>query len=144
MNESQGADRCELERPDLALSLPEARKVDAVLNLLGEQKALDSLELLGQGGRLCLAGFLTGVESSGNSNFLDEMPSGVFLTLFGSSAFGASNCPLSSIPFQSIADKASSGIYQAKPARVFPFDRIREAHETMEANQANGKIVVLV
>jgi NADPH2:quinone reductase len=142
--ENLGADRCELERPDLALCLPEAKQVDAVLDLLGERTALASLELLKRGGRLCLAGFLTGTESSGAANFLDEMPTGVFLTLFGSSALGAQNCPLSSIPFQAIADKASSGIYKAKPARVFPFDQIREAHETMEANQANGKIVVVI
>jgi NADPH:quinone reductase len=142
--ENLGARRGELERANLAASLTEAKKVDAVLDLLGEQTALDSLELLRRGGRLCLAGFLGAIESSGNTNFLDEMPTGVFLTLFGSTAFGTPNCPLSSIPFQTIADKAASGCYKAKPARVFPFDRIREAHEMMEANQANGKIVIVV
>jgi NADPH:quinone reductase-like Zn-dependent oxidoreductase len=142
--EKQGAKRGELERPDMASSLPEAKNVDAVLDLLGEQTALDSLELLKHGGRVCLAGFLGGIDSPGNPKFLDEMPAGVFLTLFGSTAFGAPKCPLSKIPFQSMVDKAASGIYQAKPALVLPFDQIRRAHETMEANQANGKIVVVL
>ena len=142
--EKLGAKRGELERPDLTSSLPEANKVDAVLDLLGERTAFDLLDLLRRGGRLCLAGFLSAIESSGTPNFLDEMPTGVFLTLFGSTAFGTPSCPLSSIPFQAIADKAASGVYQAKPARVFPFERIREAHETMEANQASGKIVMVV
>ncbi len=39
---------------------------------------------------------------------------------------------------------AARGIYKAKPARVFYFDEIREAHEVMESNQANGKMVALV
>jgi NADPH:quinone reductase-like Zn-dependent oxidoreductase len=142
--EKLGAERGELERPALASTLPEARHVDAVLDLLGEQTALDSLELLKPGGRACLAGFLGGIESSSNANFLDEMPTGVFLTLFGSSAFGTPSCPLTSIPFQAIADKAASGAYNAKPVLVLPFERIREAKETMEANQANGKIVMVV
>jgi hypothetical protein len=30
------------------------------------------------------------------------------------------------------------------PARVFQFDDIRDTHEAMEANQANGKMVVRV
>jgi NADPH:quinone reductase-like Zn-dependent oxidoreductase len=81
---------------------------------------------------------------TGNPKFLDEMPAGVFLTLFGSSAFGTSDFPLSRIPFQAIADKAAAGIYQARPALVFPFDQIRVAHEAIEANRANGKIVMVM
>ncbi|HEY3900523.1 MAG TPA: zinc-binding dehydrogenase [Chthoniobacter sp.] len=142
--EKLGAARGELERPDLASTLPEAKAVDAVLDLLGEQTALDSLELLKHGGRACLAGFLGGIDSPGNPKFLDEMPAGVFLTLFGSSAFGTPQCPLSKIPFQSIVDKAASGIYHAEPVLVLPFDQIRQAHEAMEANRANGKIVMVL
>ncbi len=142
--EEVGAKRGELERPDLASHLSESGQVDAVLDLLGEQTVLDSLGLLRSGGRACLAGFLGGIESSGNPKFLEKMPAGVFLTLFGSTVFGTPSCPLSSIPFQTIVDKAAAGVYKAKPTLLFPFDRIREAHETMEANQANGKIVMMV
>jgi NADPH:quinone reductase-like Zn-dependent oxidoreductase len=142
--EEMGANRGILERPDLTTTLPEAGEIDAVLDLLGEQTALDSLALLRRGGRVCLAGFLGGTESSGNPAFLDEMPTGVFLTLFGSSVLGTSSCPLSGIPFQSFVDKAAAGVYKTRPALVLPFERIRQAHETMEANQANGKIVMVV
>ena len=141
--EALGAARGELEQSALTSKLPEAGQVDAVLDLLGEQTALDSLQMLRPGGRVCLAGFLGGAESSGIPNFLDEMPTGVFLTLFGSSAFGTPACPLSGIPLQAIVDKAATGIYKAKPSLVFPFERIREAHEAMEANRANGKIVIV-
>ena len=33
---------------------------------------------------------------------------------------------------------------QAKPARVFGFDDIAEAHQVMESGQAGGKMVVAV
>jgi NADPH:quinone reductase-like Zn-dependent oxidoreductase len=49
---------------------------------------------------------------------------------------------LAAIPFQAIVDRAARGIYKAKPARVFGFQEIQDAHRLMESNQANGKIVV--
>jgi NADPH2:quinone reductase len=45
---------------------------------------------------------------------------------------------------QEIVDKAATGVFKAKPAKVFKFDDIRDAHEAMESNQSNGKMVVLV
>ena len=39
--------------------------------------------------------------------------------------------------------KAEAGRYQAKPARVFGFDQIVQAHRAMEEGAA-GKIVVVV
>ena len=40
--------------------------------------------------------------------------------------------------------KAEAGRYQAKPARVFGFDEIVEAHRAMERGLAAGKMVVAV
>jgi NADPH:quinone reductase len=45
---------------------------------------------------------------------------------------------------QEIVDKGAKGTFKAKPARVFKFDNIRDAHEAMESNQANGKMVVVI
>jgi len=45
---------------------------------------------------------------------------------------------------QAIVDRVASGRYQARPARIFGFDEIRAAHALMEADQANGKLVVRV
>jgi NADPH:quinone reductase-like Zn-dependent oxidoreductase len=50
--------------------------------------------------------------------------------------------PLSDVPLQLIAEKAASGRFKAKPARIFKFDQIREAHRALEANEAGGKMVV--
>ena len=43
---------------------------------------------------------------------------------------------------QTIVERVEDGTYKAKPARVFRFEEIREAHRLMEAGAANGKIVV--
>jgi len=44
----------------------------------------------------------------------------------------------------SFANDVATGRYKAKPFRVFKFEEIREAHRVMEANQAKGKMVVVV
>lgn len=72
------------------------------------------------------------------------MPSVVYLTFFGSFVFGTPEFPLSEVPLQEIAKTIEEGRYNAKPSRIFRFDEIREAHRVMEANEANGKMVVLV
>jgi len=46
--------------------------------------------------------------------------------------------------YQSIANDVAAGRYQAKPSRIFKFEEIREAHRVMEANEARGKMVVVV
>jgi NADPH:quinone reductase-like Zn-dependent oxidoreductase len=136
-----GARRVELERPDLARHIAEKR-VDAVLDLVGNSTLLGSMAMVRRGGRVCLAGFLGGLAPIASFNPLLQMPSGVHFSFFGSFAFGAPEFPVSDIPFQEIVDRVAEGKYQAKPARVFRFEEIQEAHRLMESNQANGKIVV--
>jgi NADPH:quinone reductase len=139
-----GAERCEIETPDLSKRLKESKTIDAVLDLVGNSTCMDSLHMLRRGGRMCLAGWLGGLAPVDGFNPLLQMPSGVYFPFFWSFVFGTPQFPVSDIPMQEIVDKAASGVYKAKPAKVFKFDEIRGAHEAMESNQANGKMVVLV
>ena len=41
--EKLGAERCEIERPDLSKHIAEAKAIDAVLDLVGNSVVLDSL-----------------------------------------------------------------------------------------------------
>ena len=66
------------------------------------------------------------------------------MSFFGSFVLGTADYPLSNIPMQRIVDSAAQGTYQAKPVKVFPFEYLPDAHRLMEANQANGKIVVVM
>jgi len=144
MLERLGASRVEVEGPELSGRIAEAKKLDAVLDLVGNSTILDSLNMLRRGGRACLAGWLGGLDPIHDFNPLLQMASGVHLTFFGSFVFGAPGFPLSDVPLAAIAADIAAGRYQAKPSRVFRFEDIREAHEVMDANQANGKMVVVI
>jgi NADPH:quinone reductase-like Zn-dependent oxidoreductase len=142
--EKLGAVRYEVERPDLSKHIAEAKAIDAVLDLVGNTVALDSLAMLRRGGRSCLAGWLGGLDPIADFNPLLQMASGVHLNFFGSFVFGAPGFPLADVPLQEIAkDAAAAGRLDVKPVRVFRFDEIREAHRVMEANEARGKMVVV-
>ncbi|CQD04058.1 zinc-containing alcohol dehydrogenase superfamily protein [Mycobacterium europaeum] len=142
--EELGASRAELERRDLADHLPESKRVDAVLDLVGNSTILDSLDMLRRGGTACLAGWLGGLDPIGDFNPLLRMASGVNWNFFGSFVFGAPGFPLSDVPLQAIARQVAEGTLEAKPSRAFSFDQVREAHRVMEAGEAGGKMVVVM
>jgi NADPH:quinone reductase-like Zn-dependent oxidoreductase len=137
-----GAQRVELEGPGVSKRLPEAKNVDVVLDLVGNSKLLDSIAIPHRHGRICLAGWLGGLEPVQDFNPLLQMASGIYFSLFGSFVFGTPEFPVSEVPLQEIVDRVAKGIYKAKPAAVFSFDEIREAQELMESSKANGKIIV--
>jgi NADPH2:quinone reductase len=143
MLQALGAERCEIERPDLSKHIAEAKAIDAILDLVGNSVVLDSLAMLRRGGRSCLAGWLGGLDPIPDFNPLLQMASGVYLTFFASFMFGTPGFPLSDVPLAQIAQDAAAGRLDVKPKRVFGFDEIREAHRVMEANQAGGKMVVV-
>jgi len=139
-----GAVAVELEGPQLSARIKGAKTFDAVLDLVGNSTVIDSLAIVRRGGRVCLAGWLGGLEPIADFNPLLQMSSGVFLTFFGSFVFGTDGFPLADVPLQAIAQEAAAGRLDVKPMRVFKFEEIHEAHRVMEANEAAGKMVVLV
>jgi NADPH2:quinone reductase len=119
--------------------------VDAVLELVGNSALRDSLKAVRPGGGLCLVGFLGGLEPIADFDPLMDLPSGVRLTTFASAfVLGDEYFPTTDVPLQEIIEKASRGVFQAKPARVFQFDEIVDAHRLMDTGHAGGKLVVEV
>jgi NADPH:quinone reductase len=139
-----GAKKALQETPELPKQLRELypQGLDAVLELVGNSAVLGSLSALRRNGRLCMAGFVGGLDPIVDFNPLLQMPSGVHFSFFGSFVFGTPEFPLSDIPLQTIVDRVAGGIYKAKPKRVFRFDEIQDAHRLMDAYGADGKIVV--
>jgi NADPH:quinone reductase-like Zn-dependent oxidoreductase len=76
-------------------------------------------------------------------NPLAQMASSVYPTFYASFVFGKPGFPLSDVPLQAIAADVQAGGYKARPARVFRFGEIQEAHRIMESNAAKGKMVVV-
>lgn len=97
-----------------------------------------------RGGRACLAGWLGGLDPIADFNPLAQMASGVYLTFFASFVFGTPGFPLSDVPLQQIAEQVAAGRLRVEPSRVFRFEEVPEAHRVMEANQAGGKMVVVL
>ena len=146
MLEALGAKEVLLESTELSKRVRERHPqgINAVLDIVGNTTVLDSLAMLRRGGEACLVGFLGG----GGPLSLEpvfQVPSGVRFSVFASAIVtGNAEFPLAEIPFQDIVDRVASGVYRAKPAKVFRFEDIQAAHRLMESNEASGKIVIRV
>jgi NADPH:quinone reductase-like Zn-dependent oxidoreductase len=142
-----GAQHVLLEDPQLSTQVRQRypHGIDAVLDIVGNSVLLDSLAMVRADGRVCQVGFLGGGEPLASFDPLRHLPSGVQLSFFGSAlAYGTPDYPLSDVPLQTIVERVAAGTYQARPAQVFRFEQLREAHRLMESNQAGGKLVVVI
>jgi len=140
-----GASDARVDTPELLPAIREEhpKGIDAVLDIVGNRTILESLKMIRPDGRACLGGFLGGGDPIAGFDPLAHMPSGVHLSFFASAfTFGNADYPLTDIPFQEIVDCVANGTYKAKPARVFAFEDVADAHRLMESNKANGKIVI--
>jgi NADPH2:quinone reductase len=143
--EALGASEVLIEGPDLSKRVRElhAKGVDAVLDVVGNSTVLDSLAMARRHGRVCVVGLLDHADPIACFNPLFQMPhAGVHFSSLVSWSFGTPDYPVTDIPFQAIVDRVANGAYKAKPVRVLRFEEIREGHRLMEANEANGKMVV--
>lgn len=141
-----GAAKVWLESDELSARVRawDAVGVNAVLDLVGNTTILDSLHMLKRGGQACLAGFLGGGGPLSVEPVF-QIPSGRALSVFASAlALGGGEFPVTEIPIQSIVDLAASGRYQAKPAAVFRFEQIQDAHRYLESDRVTGKVVVVL
>ncbi|MFJ9821064.1 zinc-binding dehydrogenase [Streptomyces sp. NPDC101151] len=121
------------------------RTVDAVFDLVGNSVLRDSLATVRPRGRVCQLGFLGGFEPVRDFNPITDLPTGVQLSFFGSAfVLGSPDFPLADVPLDAIYSKVESGALPARPARIFHFDEIVEAHRVMEAGDALGKMAVIV
>ena len=111
----------------------------AVLDLVGNTVLRDSLQAVRPQGRVCQVGFLGGLGPVDDFNPIANLPTSVQLSFFGSFVLGAEHYPVDDVPVAELVAKAEAGVYRARPARVFRFDEIAEAHRLIEANQLEGK-----
>ena len=143
---SLGADHVVIETGSLAGAVRELVPggVDLVLDLVGNSVLRDSLQAVRVDGRVCQAGFLGGLGPVDQFLPIMDMPSGRQFSFFGSFEVGTDAFPLATIPLQGIVNKVEAGDYNARPARLFAFEEITEAHRLMDAGEAGGKLVVMV
>lgn len=112
--------------------------VNKVLELVGGTTTLDSLACLGQDGVCCLVGLVGGSPFVPNFNPLSMLRMERYLTAYAERTFSSDNLPLAEL-----IEQIEEGSLKIPIGRVFHMDQIVEAHECMERNEGNGKIVVL-
>jgi NADPH:quinone reductase-like Zn-dependent oxidoreductase len=115
--------------------------VDGVLELVGTVTLLDSLRAVRPGGIVCNTGILGNAWVLERFEPLENIPSSVKLTTYGS---GTTSAARSTAALQEIADGVAAGRYRANLQRTFRFGEIIAAHRFMEENRATGKLVVLI
>lgn len=110
--------------------------ITKVLELVGPVAIPTTSKLLKKRGIICSTGQLGGRPKS-EFDVIKNIPNGVYLSSF-----------YSNFPSQEVMDTIFSMIeeYALEPiiGKVFPFEEISYAHEMMESNEANGKIVMVV
>lgn len=109
-----------------------------ILELVGGSTLADSLSCLAMNGICCLVGLVGGSVTVPEFNPLAMIQTGRYVTAYGERTFSAANLPLDDL-IKQIQDKTLT----VRVGKVFTMDQIVEAHECMENNEPNGKIVVL-
>lgn len=132
-----GAAEALIDDGALAEKLKVSGGADYLLELIGVATLDDSLQCLAEGGRLCMAGILSGSWELNRWNPMEHIPNGRYFTAYSGEGIAADE-------LQDIIDRIEAGELQLHRDRVFRFEEIVQAHHYMESNQATGKCVVSV
>lgn len=134
----QGADHVLIENGSLAQQLKQLypNGINKVLELIGPSTLYESMSFLKMHGIVCVTGILGKKATIDNFYPIKDIPTGVYLTGF------VSNSPTQLIIDELFAHLWENNIHPSI-ARIFSLEEIAEAHQMMENNEANGKIVVI-
>ncbi|CTQ56126.1 Zinc-type alcohol dehydrogenase-like protein [Roseibium album] len=135
-----GADHVFVDTGDIALQVREIfpNGVDKILELVGTTTLLDSLQCARRNGAVCMTGMVGNQWTLKDFSPMGAIPTSVNLTSYSGGAEDFNQTPL-----QDLVSQIEAGTLKPQIGKVFALDEIVEAHACMEANQANGKIVIL-
>lgn len=138
---ARGASEVVIDRGHLETEIRQGHPegVDRVLELIGASTLRDSLRCVRPGGVVCMTGILGGEWSLNEFQPMEEIPSGVRL-----SAYSGGTADITAEALQDFVDGVAAGEIDIPRGPVWSFDELVKAHEMMDANRANGKMVVVV
>jgi len=113
--------------------------VSGVLELIGTRTLLDSLACARVGGVVCMTGILGGEWELAAFRPMEDIPAGVRLTSYSG---GASD--ITPAELQRYVSSVESGALEIQRGPVWRFHELPDAHRAMDANAAQGKMVVVV
>jgi NADPH:quinone reductase len=113
--------------------------VEVALELVGTPTLPDTLRATAIHGVVCFTGMLSNQWTVRDFYPISYLPSGVRLTAYGGEA-----ADLPAAVLQSFLDDVAAGRLRVPLHRTYTLDQISTAHADMEANNASGKLVVLL
>jgi NADPH:quinone reductase-like Zn-dependent oxidoreductase len=140
MLRNAGADRVFIDSGTIAPQVKTEMDggADKILELIGAATLEDSLHCAKEPGIVCMTGIVGNKWTLDNFAPMEAIPTGVCLTSYDGGPVDFMRTPL-----QELVDQIAAGSLKVQIGRVFHLDEIVEAHRTMDANTAGGKIVVL-
>ena len=112
---------------------------DRVLELVGATTLLDSLRAARRGGIVCMTGILGGEWVLSEFLPMADVPTGVKLT-----SYAGESSDITPAQLQGYVSLVESGELDLKLGPSFPFEKLQQAHHTMDENKAYGKMVMEV
>jgi NADPH:quinone reductase-like Zn-dependent oxidoreductase len=139
--EAAGADEVVIDSGNVAerVRASHPRGVDRVLELIGTATLLDSLSCARPGGVVCMTGILGGQWELPSFRPMGHIPTAVRLTSYSGGAGDISREQL-----QHYVSMVESGQLEIRRGPMWGFDQLPVAHQAMDENRANGKMVVVV
>lgn len=134
-----GADEVWLDNGTLADQINVGRQepYDRVLELIGASTLLDSLRCVRRGGIVCMTGILGGAWVLNDFHPMGDVPTAVKLTSYSGEA-----ADITVAQMQRYVDLVENGRLRIKTGPIFGFEELVQAHALMDANLADGKIVI--
>ncbi len=113
--------------------------VDRVLELVGASTLRDSLACVAVRGIVCMTGMLGGAWTLDRFQPMGDIPTGVKLT-----SYSGGSGDITAEALAGYVRMVETGALSLTLGPTFPFEALVEAHRVMDANTANGKMVVVV
>ena len=110
-----------------------------MLELIGASTLLDSLRAARRGGIVCMTGMLGGQWELPAFRPMEDVPTGVKLT-----TYSGEDSDITELQLNEYMALVLAGGISVKHGPVFDFDDLQRAHSYMDANRANGKMVIVV
>lgn len=111
---------------------------DKVLEMVGTNTLVDSLQATQEPGIVCMAGMVGDHWTFPQFAPMDIIPTGVSLTTYSGTAED-----FMSMPFQALVDQIEADRLPIPLGPIFPLDQLARAHTLMEQSSARGKIVAV-
>ncbi|PLB52056.1 quinone reductase [Aspergillus steynii IBT 23096] len=139
MLRESGADEVWVDDGALAGQIARSGELfDKVLELVGTSTVADSLRCVKKGGTVSITGIVGNQWHLEKVNPMELIPSETKLTVYS-----GSDEDFMATPLNELVRMVEDGRLKVRVGRVFKMEEIADAHECMERDEAQGKLVVL-